>query len=83
MAALAAFDALVTIIATWRGAGLEPDAVTFISTARNLDAGTMARIANIAAALALVVLAYVLLRRHVRTTTAAPAHTGRANQSGS
>jgi hypothetical protein len=104
VAALAAFDALVTIIATRRGAGLEPDAVTFISTARNLiagnglhpvhsptltifppgfpvllaaghplglDAGTVARIANIAAAAAIVVLTYVLLRRHVRTTTAA------------
>jgi hypothetical protein len=39
VAALAAFDALVTTIATRRGAGLEPDAVTFISTARNLVAG--------------------------------------------
>jgi hypothetical protein len=102
--ALAAFDVLVTIIATRRGAGLEPDAVTFISTARNLvagnglhpvhsptltifppgfpvllaaghplglDAGTVAHIVNIAASAVIVVLAYVLLRRHVRTTTAA------------
>src|ERR1019366_7222455 len=97
---LAASAALMTILATWHGAGLEPDSVAYISSARNLvsgnglhpvhgstltifppgypvilaaghlvgtDAGTVARILNIVAAPAIVLLAYVLLSRHIHS----------------